>query len=80
MRTHEYSNVDSIAVDQLAVIGKHLLGVAEGLPPPANESIVDVDLTALPALPPDHHGYERRLEIRTSILAKNKATNIRIRS
>ena len=52
---------------------KHLLGVAEGLPPPANESIVDVDLTALPALPPDHHGYERRLEIRTSILAKNKA-------
>ena len=50
-----------------------LLAVAEGHPPTAVKCIVDVDLTALPELPPSHRDYHRRLESRTKVEAQNTA-------
>jgi hypothetical protein len=41
--------------------------------PPACDAIVDIDLADMPPLPPDHPGYEHRLENRIKYIALNKA-------
>ena len=52
-----------------------LLAVANGRDHPTAACIVDVDLTTLPELPPEHRDYSRRVEARSRILAQNESND-----
>ena len=56
---------------------KRLLVVAQGGTPPEVDSILDVDLSSVPELPPEHRDYHRRMETRTKIQTQNEANRIR---
>ena len=72
---HPLSHEAALYKDQLEarLADRGLLAVAQGHPPPATLTIVDTDLTALPALPVGDRDYQRRLETRTKITAHNTA-------
>ena len=56
--------------------GRSLLGVANGLAPPAVEKIIDVDLAMLPSLPPTDRDYNRREESRMKAMHTNRANAV----
>ena len=71
---HVATQYKEIADSRLAA--RKLLAVAQSggrRLPPACDSIVDVDLSELPELPPAHRDHERRHENRTKYIAMNKA-------
>ena len=72
---HPLSHEAALYKDQLEarLADRGLLAVAQGHPPPATLTIVDTDLSALPALPVAHRDHQRRLETRTRITAQNTA-------
>ena len=74
MRLHDAVQFWESAQAALAHAG--LLKAAMGMLPDDAAKIVDVDLDELPDLPPDHRGYERRLETRAHMRAKNKSNRI----
>ena len=54
---------------------RSLLSVAQGDEPPSVKCIIDVDLSELPELPPEHRDYHRRMDTRSKIKAQNRAND-----
>ena len=50
-----------------------LLAVVQGESPASVRSIIDIDLTLLPELPPDDRNYHRRVELRIKIHTQNRS-------
>ena len=53
-----------------------MLAVAMGLPSPRIKRIVDYDLSMVPELDPSHRDAQRRIELRTSYIAKNASNAV----
>ena len=65
------------AAAALAAMGLNY--VADGGEPAEARAIVDFDLRKLPALPPTHPGFEKRLEIRTRYETQNETNELKRR-
>ena len=61
---------------QTALAHASLLKAAMGMVPDDARRIVDMDIKALPVLPPDHPQYYRQLETKLRIKTQNKANRI----
>ena len=64
---HSAQEFQEKAENALASLG--LLAVVQGQELASAKSIVDIDLSLLPELPPDHRDYNRRLESRMRIIS-----------
>ena len=61
---------------QTALAHASLLKAAMGMQPDEAKRIVDVDLSQLPVLTPDHPQYYRQLETKLRIKTQNKSNRI----
>ena len=75
MRLHDAVKFWESAQTALAHAG--LLKTAMGLIPDEADQIVDLDLSELPVLPPDHPQYYRQLETMLKVKAQNKSNRIK---
>ena len=75
MRLHDAVQFWESAQTALAHAG--LLKAAMGMIPDEADQIVDLDLSELPALPPDHPQYYRQLETMLKVKAQNKSNRIK---
>ena len=71
--SHEATKWREAAEARFTLCG--LLAVAMGLPSPRIKRIVDYDLSMVPELDPSHRDAERRIELRTSHIAKKSKSS-----
>ena len=68
---HAHAATQFVEAVEARWAARGLLVVANGGKPAAAKAIVDVDLTQMPALPPDTRDYHRREEARIKVMAQN---------
>ena len=73
---HLYDAVQYWESAQTALAHASLLKAAMGMQPDEAKRIVDVDLSQLPVLTPDHPQYYRQLETKLRIKTQNKSNRI----